>query len=204
MKKLGLMLLSIAIVMGCLPGCHKVEMTEADKERTEYVKDTILGYGMVIQTEVTPETLEENKKNTDDIVSFGKKQIYELSCGNENDEESNTLFYHKFENSKGGKKEAEKLYSAFKDSINILPDNNTTEATDTETGNKSYTSRSKTTGSTETFETTEDDTDVSVVLIYNAEKNEVAVMANYEKLPSDNIDAMTDNVMRDLGWTYLD
>jgi hypothetical protein len=112
------------------------------------------------------------------------------------------LFYHKFENSKGGKKEAEKLYSAFKDSINILPDSNSIETADSKTGDKLFTSRSITTGSTETFETTEDDTEVSVILIYNAEKNEVAVMTNYEKLHFDNINVMTDKVMTDLGWTY--
>lgn len=73
MKKLGLIVLTAVMVVGCLVGCGKVEMTETDKERTEDVKETLLGYGMEINTEVTPETLEEYKKNKDDIMSFGKK-----------------------------------------------------------------------------------------------------------------------------------
>jgi hypothetical protein len=44
MKKFGLVLISI-IVMGSMIGCHKVEMTEMEKERTEFVKKTILGFG---------------------------------------------------------------------------------------------------------------------------------------------------------------
>jgi hypothetical protein len=208
MKKLGLMILSL-VVMACMIGCHEVDMTEADKERTEFVKETILGYGMEIVTEVTQDTLEENNKNTDYIVSFGKKQIYELSCNTE----ANTLFYHKFESSKGGKEEAEKLFNELRDSIKVLPDSTTEEKTDTETGNKSFTSRSKTSNSTETIDTTEDgettiandtviNTEISIVLIYNAEKYEVVEMTSEVKLPSDSIDTMTDKVMKDVGWTY--
>jgi hypothetical protein len=208
MKKLRLMILSL-VVMVCMIGCHKVDMTEADKERTEFVKETILRYGMEIVTEVTQDTLEENDKNTDDIVSFGKKQIYELSCNME----TNTLFYHKFESSKGGKEEAEKLFNELRDSIKVLPDSTTEEKTDTETGNKSFTSRSKTSNSTETIDTTEDgettiakdtviNTEISIVLIYDAEKYEVSEMTSEVKLPSDSIATMTDKVMKDLGWTY--
>jgi hypothetical protein len=212
MKKFGLVLLSI-IVMGSMIGCHKVEMTEMEKERTEFVKKTILGYGMEIAAEVTPDTLEENKKSTDDIVSFGKKQIYELSCGMQNDMESNTLFYHKFESSKGGKSEAEKLFNELKNSIKVLPDSITNEKIDSETGNKSFTSRSKTSNSTETVDSTEDGetsiakdtviiTEILVVLIFDAEKYEVAQMTSYVRLPLNNVDAMTDKEMKDMGWTY--
>ena len=211
MKKLGL-LLSL-VLLECLIGCHKVDMTDADRERTGFVKDTILGYGMEIVTEVTQDTLEENNKNTDDIVSFGKKQIYELSCGKENDIESNSLFYHKFESNKGGKKEAQELFNKLRDSIKVIPDSITEEKTDIDTGNKSFTSRSKIMNSRETVETTDyDETaipkdtmyniELLVVLIYDAEKHEVAQITSEVNLPSDNADTMIEIEMKDMGWTY--
>ncbi|MDF2941550.1 MAG: hypothetical protein K0S01_408 [Herbinix sp.] len=206
MKKLRLILLSI-VLLGFMIGCHKVDMTNTDKERIEFVKDTILRYGMEIVTEVTQDTLEENNKSTDDIVSFGKKQIYELSC----DLDTNSLFYHKFESSKGGKEEAEKLFSELRDSIKVLPDSTIEEKTDTETGNKSFTSRSKLTNSTETIDTLEDDdiandkalyAEILIVLIYDAAKYEVAVMTSQVKSPSDSIDTMINIEMMDMEWTY--
>jgi hypothetical protein len=206
MKKLRLILLSI-VLLGFMIGCHKVDMTNTDKERIEFVKDTILRYGMEIVTEVTQDTLEENNKSTDDIVSFGKKQIYELSC----DLDTNSLFYHKFESSKGGKEEAEKLFSELRDSIIVLPDSTIEEKTDTETGNKSFTSRSKLTNSTETIDTLEDDdiandkalyAEILIVLIYDAAKYEVAVMTSQVKSPSDSIDTMINIEMMDMEWTY--
>lgn len=74
-------------------------------------------------------------------------------------------------------------------------------------------SRSKTTGSTVTSDTAEDgkttvidstaiDTNITVVLIYDTELNEVGVTMNQVTLPSDNVDAMLDKEMTDLGWTY--
>lgn len=45
MKKIWLTILSI-IFLGCLIGCHKTAMTDIDKERTSYVKNTLLDYGI--------------------------------------------------------------------------------------------------------------------------------------------------------------
>jgi hypothetical protein len=212
MKKSKLLLL-VLFVTGCITACQKADITEADKDRIEFVKETLQGYGMEIDTEITPDTLNENDKNTDDLVSFGKRQLYELLCGKKNNMEAHSLLYHKFENSKTGKDEAERLFNALKDSAEALPDSTTEEKTDLDTGSKLFISRSKTADNTETDNIAQDgensnannmeiDTDITVVMIYDAEKYEVASITSFIKLPSDSVDTMTDNIMMDLGWSY--
>lgn len=213
MRKIEFKVLTIVMIMGFMTGCNHVQMTDADKERIEYVKETLLGYGMEIEIEVTKEKVKGDNRDTDELLSFSKKQIYELLFGKQDDQQTNYLYYYKFENSKAGKEEAEALFIKLKNANNILPDSEITELTDAKTGNKSFVSRSKINDSTVTSdisadgmktisESSDNDRDLSVILIYDAGLNEVGLIIKEERLPSDNMDIMADKKITDLGWTY--
>lgn len=212
MKKSWLMVLLI-ILGGCLIGCHKADIKDTDMERTKFVKNTLLEYGMDIVTEVTPDTLKKSSKSTSNLVSFGKYQIYELSCRLQNDVETNAIIYHKFASNKKGKVEAEELFNKLKDSGKILSDSTTKENTDKKTGNKSMILKSRTSSSKKTTDTSatgqtilkneiESTSEISVVLLYDAEKYEVIEMTTEVISPSDTIDEMINKEMNDMGWTY--
>lgn len=202
MKKISFKILSIVvfvsiillIVLFYLIERPKVEVTDADKERIKFVKETALAYGMGNAIETTQDTLKESNKNTNNIVSFGKKQIYELLLDIGGKKENFTLIYQKFESSKAGKKEAVKLFEAFKDSIKNLPNSGYfTESINTETGDKTFTAKLMTSD-------TETETEISIVLIYDAEKYEVAQNSHLVELPGENVYALTDKILIDMGW----
>jgi hypothetical protein len=217
MKKISFKILSIVlfvliillIILIYLLERPNVEVTDADKKRIEFVKETALKYGMGNAIETTQDTIKESNKNTDDIVSFGKKQIYELLIGIGDDTESFTLIYHKFESSEAGKKEAVELFDAFKGSIkNAINSSNMNETINTETGDKTFTA--KLSENIETATSTEDRnaekaqdrvnaTETSIVLIYDAQKYEVAQL-NHQVQSSETIYEMTDKVLMDMGW----
>ncbi len=206
-----ILILSIFIGIISLSGCKKGEMSEVEKERTEYVKETVLDYGMEINTEVTKSTRDELNKDTEDVVSFGKKQLYELSCNKQEDEVINTIVYHLFENDKKGENEAEEVYNRLKDSASILPNSNSTEENDQETGNKLFTLRAENVSFPEYFDSAENveiantgstsnTSELVIFLIYDAKKHEVVELTSWIERLLENSDDTIENIMLDLGW----
>ncbi len=173
------------------------------------MKETLEGYGLELVTEVTKDTVEENGKNTDDVVSFGKHQINEMSYLIMGDQEQLTVFYHRFEDNDDGKEEAASLYKQLKNNYKVLPGGKVTENISEEGGSRIYyfkyplnnqedTSESDEIGESTFFYTTLDSEVLLVLLIYNEEMNEVGMIN--EVLATAKDDEFAQQLMIDFGW----
>lgn len=203
-------MLIILVLLAFLAGCHKSSITEADQERISSVKETLESFDLALVSEVTRDSAEEKGKNLDDVVSFGKHQVYEMSYLQIGDQNLQSVFYHKFADSSKGKDEAEALFLMLKQNYQVLPEGEVTEIFNVETGSRiyqlkySFTDQNEKTlsGAKEISEPTvlypkEDGELMSVTLIYNENRSEVGIVNEILAVTDDEI---AKHVIENIGW----
>lgn len=120
-----------------------------------------------------------------------------------------SVFYHLFDDSNEGMKEAESLYLQLKDNYKVLPEGEFSENLSLENGSRSYeikypltnqevTSEANEIGESTFLYSTIDGEVMSIILIYNEELNEVGIIN--EILPTREDEELAKLVMMKLGW----
>jgi hypothetical protein len=204
-----LMVLVTLMIIYTMISCNKSTIDKKDRDRISFVKETLEGYELDLVNEVTQDTAEESGKDIEDVVSFGKHQIYEMSYLAIGDQELHSVFYHLFDESNEGMKEAEALYLQLKDNYKVLPEGEFSENLSLENGSRSYQTKYPLTNQDETSEANEigestflystiDGEVMSIILIYNEEMNEVGIIN--EVLPTREDEELAQQVMMKLGW----